>query len=351
MAGRNTRFWRLIAALALCVALAHWLGLSWLAQELQTSSVLRPMAKPLFTRVLTVAAPVRRAAPAKPLAAKLAPPAAAAAPTPDAAKEATSSAAPAPADSAGQLVQAVAVPSAATESAAPGALGEAAASAADAGAGWPSNTRLSYVVGGYYRGDLHGNAHVQWQREGERYQVQLEVSLGWLAQFTMTSQGLVTPGRLMPEVFEEEIGAARRNVRFTPQDLLFMNGVRQPRPEGVQDTASQFVELTHRFASATEPLSVGQSVTFWMARPGGADEWTYDVLELETLSTPRHGALPAFHLKPRPLAHPRGPITAELWFAPTLQYLPVRIKINLGEQTWIDLLVETIEQGENAPSP
>ena len=74
-------------------------------------------------------------------------------------------------------------------------------------------------------------------------------------------------------------------------------------------------------------------------------------MELDTLSTPRHGALQAFHLKPRPLARPRGPITAELWFAPTLQYLPVRIRINLGEQIWIDLMVDTIEQSEVAPTP
>jgi hypothetical protein len=47
---------------------------------------------------------------------------------------------------------------------------------------------------------------------------------------------------------------------------------------------------------------------------------------------------------PRPVANPAGNITAELWFAPSLQYLPVRIKIHLGEGNFVDLMVEKIEQ-------
>ena len=35
---------------------------------------------------------------------------------------------------------------------------------------------------------------------------------------------------------------------------------------------------------------------------------------------------------------------AELWFAPSLQYLPVRILITQGDNTFVDLIVEKIEQ-------
>jgi hypothetical protein len=216
---------------------------------------------------------------------------------------------------------------------------------------WPANTRLTYKAGGFFRGPLWGDAKVQWQREGERYQVQLEVSFGWLAHLSMTSQGQVTATQLLPEAFEEQTTTARRHLRFTPQEVVLMNGNRLPRPPGVQDTASQFVELSHRFATAATPMAVGQAIQFWLARPGGADVWTYDVVELETLQTPHLGAVQAFHLKPRPLARPRGPITAEMWFAPTLQYLPVRIKVTLSDEAWVDLLVDKIEQSEVAAPP
>ena len=33
-----------------------------------------------------------------------------------------------------------------------------------------------------------------------------------------------------------------------------------------------------------------------------------------------------------------------MWFAPSLQYLPVRIRVNMGESTYVDLMVEKIEQ-------
>ncbi|HRN77002.1 DUF3108 domain-containing protein, partial [Ottowia sp.] len=116
------------------------------------------------------------------------------------------------------------------------------------------------------------------------------------------------------------------------------------RPASVQDTASQFVELGHRFSSGQVKLEPGAQVHFSMARPGGIDDWVYDVISEETLHLPRLGPVQALHLKPRPLAKPRGPITAEIWYAPSLQYLPVRIRINQGPDTYIDLIVETVEQ-------
>jgi hypothetical protein len=350
MAGRHIALWRLIAALTLAVGLLHWTAIAWLATQWQEVSVLRSMATPMFTRVLSAAPPDR--APARaPLPARTRPhpPMTAATetqtvaiqappPTPDT-EPAAPPETPAPTQPAVPAPKAAAAP--------PEPAPETAASLDS----WPANTRLHYRVGGHFRGPLSGDAEVQWQRQGERYQVQLAVHIGWLAHLSMTSQGIVTATELRPEAFEELSGSRRRHVNFTAQELVYMDGTRQPRPEGVQDTASQFVELTHRFSQASVPLAVGQSVQVWLARPGGADPWTYDVVELETLSTPRHGMVEAFHLKPRALERPRGPITAEMWFAPTLQYLPVRIRISMDAQTWVDLLMDKIEQSDAAAPP
>jgi hypothetical protein len=78
--------------------------------------------------------------------------------------------------------------------------------------------------------------------------------------------------------------------------------------------------------------------------------WTYDVVAEDTLQTPELGPVQAFHLRPRPISNPRGVITAELWFAPALQYLPVRVRISLGSENFVDLMVERIEQAD-APAP
>lgn len=209
---------------------------------------------------------------------------------------------------------------------------------------WPPGTRLNYRLSGYYRGELYGRARVQWQRIDAVYETHIAIGIGIFASMTLTSQGKVTANGLVPDSYEEVRNGTARSVRLNTSSIALGDGRLVPRPDAVQDTASQFVELSHRFASGATPLQLGQSVALWLARPGGVDLWTYDIVEREVLETPRMGSLEAFRLKPRPIANPRGNISAEIWFAPSLAFLPVRIRINLGDSAFVDLLVDSIEQ-------
>jgi hypothetical protein len=234
---------------------------------------------------------------------------------------------------------------------------------------WPSDTRLTYELGGYFRGELHGNAQVQWTRlkppqltspegsltnvatPGDRYQVRIDMSIGPIdVQFV--SQGRIRATGLQPDAYEEQLPRGRFKLTLGPRDIVLNDGRRVPRPDTdiapdigpVQDTASQFVELGQRFNTGRARLVPGESLRVWLARPGGLDEWTYDVGPAETLYLPTLGAVQAYGLTPRPLANPRGPITVQMWFAPSLQNLPVRIKIYLNSETHLDLMVKKIEQ-------
>ena len=210
-------------------------------------------------------------------------------------------------------------------------------------ASWPPDTRVRYRLGGNYRGELHGDAEVLWQREATRYQAVIQLDVGILLSSRFTSQGEITEHGLRPQVYEEQVRKKRRGVRLG-EDVRLDNGERVPRPQDVQDAASQFVELAHRFATGKVLLQAGSQVNFWLARPGGVDEWTYDVIGEDTVYLPKLGPVKAMHLKPRPLAKPRGPIMAEIWFAPSLQYLPVRILLTSGPDTYVDLVAEDIQQ-------
>ena len=119
--------------------------------------------------------------------------------------------------------------------------------------------------------------------------------------------------------------------------------MKKPRPVLLQDTASQFVQLSQDFASGRLPLKVGAVIPVALARPGGIDEWIYDVVALDNLATPL-GELPAYHLQPRPQPNPRNNVSAEMWFAPSLQHLPVRIRLTLNADTWLDLTVKEVAQ-------
>jgi hypothetical protein len=75
-----------------------------------------------------------------------------------------------------------------------------------------------------------------------------------------------------------------------------------------------------------------------LALPRNIDRWAYEVLEEEPVYT-SFGAVPAFHLKPRRVSRPGSDLSAEIWFAPQLRYLPVRIRIQQDTETFIDLVL------------
>jgi hypothetical protein len=334
MAGPAAQRWALTAALGATVLAAHLLALLWLASAWRAPSILQRLPPPLLTREIRPQTPFleKKVPRASAIAAFSA--------TKTRASETPPATVPAPPASA-------ALPASAPELAASAPPPDLAGPpppepATDT---WPADTRLRYRVAGYFRGDFVGDGQVQWQRDGAGYQVKVDVSIAWFAGFSMTSQGRVGANGLLPEAYEEDQrGRNRRSLLLQEGELVFANGQRMLRPPGVQDTASQFVELSHRFATGQTPLVVGQQVQMWLARPNGADLWTYDVVAVETLYPPRLPPVEAFHLKPRPLEKPRGPITAELWFAPSLQYLPVRIRMQVGSDSWVDLLIDSIEQ-------
>ena len=358
------------------VLLLHALAVAFFSQFLQAPSLLAHMTAPMYTRTISVQAPapepaaqapMAEAAPERPTArietpqqaarrkaARPPPPRATAsqaqaaterpAPAPPEAPEAAASQAVAAAPAAEPAGPVDAASAALAAASAPAPTQAAASAAAPAYlAQWPADTRLTYRLGGNYRGELHGSAQVLWQREGTRYQASVQIDLGLLLSMRFTSQGEITEQGLAPEVYEEQVRQRRRGVRIG-EDVRLNNGERVPRPRDVQDTASQFVEMGHRFAADPAALKPGSEIRLWLARPGGVDEWTYDVVGEDILQLPRLGAVPAYHLKPRPLDKPRGPIQAEIWIAPTVQYLPVRIRLTQGPDTYMDLMVETIEQ-------
>ena len=241
----------------------------------------------------------------------------------------------------------LAAASAASAAAALSAAAAPAASAAAAGFVWPSATKVSYTVDGNYRGHIDGKAEVEWIRLGDHYQVNVDVSAGpeFAPIFSrrMMSEGKVAEGGLAPDRYNEETQFLTRDRRrvsvlFEPDSVELANGQKHERMPGVQDTASQFIQFTWLFGSKPEALVVGASFQFPLALPRSMKTWTYDVVGEETLATP-FGALPAYHLKPRLGERKPGELTVEMWFAPELRFLPVRIRVEREAGTYVDLMI------------
>lgn len=331
--------WRRLAVLLLIVGvtLAHvGVGQWWHEQGLgdEASAPLKPI-EVAFVKELPTTRPVvarPRPAPARPLSeaavpvdeAASAPPPAASQPEPPAPEPVAAASAPAPAASEPVVAEAP-------------ADGAPVQDPFD----WPPSTQLRYDMVGNYRGPIYGDAKVEWARDGQHYQVRLEVSVPPLFTRRMISDGELGPDGLHPQRYDQETQVAlqstrRETVHFEPGTVKLANGREEMRPAGVQDTASQFVQMTWMFLTQPQRLQVGATVDFPLALTRRVGQWTYRVAEHGPVTLP-FGEIDTFHLVPERTVSKPNELTVETWVAPGLLYLPVRILIRQDAETYLDL--------------
>ena len=117
-----------------------------------------------------------------------------------------------------------------------------------------------------------------------------------------------------------------------------------------QDGASQFVQFVWMFAQRPELLRPGNIVDIPLALNSNLRRWHYQVVGIESLQLD-FGQLDAVHLRPL-LDGPRRPneYPFEIWTAPTLQYLPVRILVPIDADNFADLSLDALPL-QAAPAP
>lgn len=196
---------------------------------------------------------------------------------------------------------------------------------------WPKATKVSFRLEGYFRGKLTGSAAVEWLRQGNKYQVHMDTMVGG-GVFTAqaTSEGEITPEGLYPTRNEAKgrrmfTDVPVRTIIFDRDEITFTNGDKSPRPPGVQDLVSNIIQLAYRFTLEPELLKPGTSIPVKIATAKQLEDVVFDVINEETINSPM-GPLLALHVKPRKVIDTGSPLPpVEVWFAPNLQYLPVRI--------------------------
>ena len=220
---------------------------------------------------------------------------------------------------------------------------------------WPPSTRLQFNLTGNFRGPVEGQASVEWRRQGTRYQVDLQLHIGPafapLMSRTITSEGEITAAGLHPTRYDETTRALLREprrlvVQMGDEQVVLAGGRTLPRPPGLQDSASQFVQLTWLFTTDPSRLREGQQIELPLALPRRVGHWVYEVGATESIDTPA-GPVPAVHVKPRRdtvVQRPGGELLAEVWFAPSLQYLPVRMLIRQDAETYVELRLAGLPQ-------
>lgn len=204
----------------------------------------------------------------------------------------------------------------------------------------PAPTRLAFdVTGQAKRFDYHASAELLWQHDGQRYQVRQQIKAFLVGTRAQNSSGQVTDAGLVPQRFSDqsrseksaEFDFAAEQARFTP--------AAPPAPigAGAQDRISVFLQLSAMLAAAPERYPEGSQITFTTVGSNDAERWTFRVHATETLELPL-GALPALRLERLPRR--AGDQQATLWLAPSLGYLPARIRLTQANGDFADLRLQ-----------
>lgn len=205
----------------------------------------------------------------------------------------------------------------------------------------PAPTRLAFDVSGQAKKFAYSaRAELLWQHDGNRYEARQEISAFLVGTRTQRSVGAVTTQGLLPERFSDRSRSEQAaHFDYVKGRVTFSaNTPDAAAGPGVQDRLSLFIQLGAMLAADPGRFVPGTQVTLTTVSARSADRWTFTVEGPETLDLPA-GPTPALKL----LRLPRKDYDqkAELWVAPGLGYLPVRIKLTQANGDFADLLLRS----------
>lgn len=200
----------------------------------------------------------------------------------------------------------------------------------------PESVRLAYDMTGAARGlNYHARGVMTWQRDGQRYEASMVVSAFLLGSRSVSSVGEITADGIAPIRFSDKsrselathFDAAKGRISFSA------NRPDAPWQRGAQDRLSVFLQLAGLLAGTPGGLPVGSKLPIYTAGPRDAEIWSFTVESLERLTLPM-GEVAALKLTRDPRREFDQRV--EAWFAPSLGFWPVRIKITQSNGDYID---------------
>lgn len=200
----------------------------------------------------------------------------------------------------------------------------------------PASARLKYAMTSNARGmNWHANAELAWQNSGSSYNLHMNVSTLFLGSRSMSSSGQVDAEGLAPERFTDKT-RSEVAAHFEPDKGLISfsaNTPSVPWRKGAQDRTSVLFQLAGMLAGNPASFPVGSSISLYTVGPRDADTWTFLVEAEERISLP-FGEMATLKLTRQPRREYDTKV--EVWYTPSLGYLPVRNKITQSNGDFVD---------------
>lgn len=178
------------------------------------------------------------------------------------------------------------------------------------------------------------NAQLRWQHDAENYEARL--AYGAFGQSRVqTSRGQITVRGLEPVRFSDKYRSevAAHFVRDKGKVTFSANTPDVALLAGAQDRLSILIQLAAMIGGEPERFPGSTTITIQTIGPRDADSWLFTMGNAETLTLPG-GELGTLKL----IRNPREPFDqkVEVWLAPTLGYLPARIRITEPNGDYVD---------------
>ncbi|AJY42275.1 DUF3108 domain-containing protein [Burkholderia humptydooensis] len=352
------------AAFVLALVLAlHWLAALWLVRFREPFKPVEPDNVPVQVELLKPQPIERASAPEKPAAdgPRAAPKRAAPAPAPRAraprASAPVSSAVESPDESpaAASATASAAEPAgAAASGAASDATGSAASSAAAGASGaaappgeatkgvkfaLPPSADLQYDT--FYNGMQNMPGTIHWRTDGSGYSLYVSMPVPFVGPYTYESRGRVDAFGIAPARYVETRGRRPSDFaifnRETKQIVFTGTPNSLALPDGAQDRFSMLMQLAGLVGGDPDAYRPGVTREFFVVDRDSGETWPITTIGDETISTSA-GSLDARHFMrlPRRAGDARR---IDIWLAPSLGWLPVRMVQTEPSGAQIELLL------------
>lgn len=192
----------------------------------------------------------------------------------------------------------------------------------------PGSVELLYDISGQAKSLRYSaDASLRWRIDGSRYEAELEISAFLIGSRVQTSRGRLGAAGLEPERFGDRRRSTEKATHFdtASQRIRFSsNAPDAPLRPGAQDRLSVFLQLAGLLNARPEAYADSAQLSLQVAGTGSAEEWRFRIGPLQALELPA-GQVSARKLTREPRHEHDSRI--EIWLAPALQHLPVRIRV------------------------
>jgi Protein of unknown function (DUF3108) len=208
----------------------------------------------------------------------------------------------------------------------------------------PASAFLKYqVVGMSKQLNYSAWAEFSWQQDGQRYDSKLEVGAFLLGSRSQTSQGSLGAEGLMPQRFGDKYRSevASHFQRDKGVISFSTNAPEVPLLKGAQDRLSVVMQIAALLSAEPERYPVGTMLSFQTVATRDAEVWLFLVEKFENLQLP-YGDVPTIKINRKPRKEFDQAI--ELWFAPSIDYLPVRLRVTNANGDFVDQQLRKVER-------